>query len=293
LLDQATELEALAGTIQADQASGVTEQEIQRVRAEYQAWYAQCLPVLPDDLREKFRREYEGSSFFPKIKHFLVEPTKPSLWIAKRDGEQAGAQALSYWQYPYARSFLAPFVEQQSLLRQAMFRVSGAAASARDAVFVVHGRNESARNAVVAVLRAAGLKPLEFEQARRLTGQAAPYIGTILDAAFANAQAVVVLFTDDERVKLRNELAGPTDPKNLEFQPRPNVIFEAGMALGLHPHRTVIVEIGRMRSISDLAGRHIVRWDGSVESRKRLLQRLQDAGCSVDLTGEDWMTVNV
>lgn len=145
---------------------------------------------------------------------------------------------------------------------------------------------------IFALLRAADLKPLEFEQARQLTGQASPYVGDILSAAFAYAQAIVVLLIDDERVELRPELLGPREEADQGFQPRPNLILEAGMALEINPNRTVIVEIGDLRQISDLTDRHVVRWaDEGVVSRKRLLERLRDSGCSVDMSGEDWMTV--
>src|SRR5262249_3910880 len=50
------------------------------------------------------------------------------------------------------------------------------------------------------------------------------------------------------------------------------------------------VEIGVIREVSDLVGRHIVRLDNSVGRRKALLDRLATAGCAVDLTGNDWTT---
>ena len=52
-------------------------------------------------------------------------------------------------------------------------------------VFVVHGRNESARVAMFAFLRSLGLQPIEWSQAVAATGEASPYIGTVLDSAFA------------------------------------------------------------------------------------------------------------
>ncbi len=60
-------------------------------------------------------------------------------------------------------------------------------------VFVVHGRNAAARAAMYAFLRSIGLTPIEWSHARALAGEANPYIGQILDAAFDAAQAVVVL----------------------------------------------------------------------------------------------------
>jgi hypothetical protein len=159
----------------------------------------------------------------------------------------------------------------------------------KSAVFVVHGRNDGARTAMFAFLRAIGLRPIEWTQAVAMTGQASPYIGQILDVAFSKAQAVVVLLTPDDVSYLRTEYSSEGDPETKpEPQARPNVLFEAGMALGRHPDRTVLVELGRLRPFSDVAGRHSVRLNNNTDKRQDLAQRLGTAGCTVDLTGTDW-----
>lgn len=161
-------------------------------------------------------------------------------------------------------------------------------------VFVVHGRNVEARDAMFSFLRSLDLRPMEFDDAIGHTGSASPYIGEILDAAFDNAQAVVVLLTPDEIAYLRPEYAsGTTDSETRpETQARPNVLFEAGMALGRHPTRTVLVELGDVRPFSDAAGRHAVRLDGSAKALQRIAQRLEDAGCPVVRSGTDWMSAD-
>ncbi len=97
-------------------------------------------------------------------------------------------------------------------------------------VFVVHGRNREARAAMFTFLRAIGLAPIEWSEAVRLTGEASPYIGHVLDAAFGAAQAIVVLLTPDDVAYLRSEYAsGDDDPETTPLaQARPNVLFEAG-----------------------------------------------------------------
>lgn len=157
-------------------------------------------------------------------------------------------------------------------------------------VFVVHGRNQQARLAMFDFLRAAGLTPIEWSRARSLTEEPTPYIGTILDAVFDAAQAVVVLLTPDEIVSLRPEYAdGMSDPDlNPAAQARPNVLFEAGMAMGRHPDRTILVELGRTRNFSDVAGRHALRIGNAPNQRQELVDRLRTAGCSVDVSGTDW-----
>ena len=129
-------------------------------------------------------------------------------------------------------------------------------------VFVIHGRNEEARVAIFDFLGSVGLNPIQWETAVRETGQASPYVGPILDAAFAKARAAVVILTPDDIVTLRPDLLRSDDPPNerqYAGQPRPNVIFEAGMAMSLFEDRTVIVEIGELKRFSDMLGRHTVR----------------------------------
>ena len=125
-------------------------------------------------------------------------------------------------------------------------------------VFVVHGRNAAARSAMFAFLRAIGLEPIEWSAAVKMTGEGSPYIGRVLDTAFDAAQAIVVLLTPDDVAYLRTEYAsGEDDPETEPLaQARPNVLFEAGMAMGRDAKRTVLVELGKLRPFSDVAGRH-------------------------------------
>ncbi|CAN5253760.1 hypothetical protein BH09BAC2_BH09BAC2_00030 [soil metagenome] len=156
-------------------------------------------------------------------------------------------------------------------------------------VFVIHGRNEPARKGLFEFLRAIGLSPIEWSEAISMTGSASPYIGDVLDAAFQRAQAVVVLQTPDDIAHLHESLTYPGDPETKpQMQPRPNVLYEAGMAMGRDANRTVIVELGQVKAFSDIHGRHAVRLDNSVAKRQDLATRLRNAGCAVNLDGTDW-----
>ena len=167
---------------------------------------------------------------------------------------------------------------------------SGAPADARD-VFVVYGRNTTARDALFEFLRAIDLHPIEWAEAVSATGKASPYIGEILGAAFSLAQAVVVLLTPDEDARLRQQFWAESEFQYETLaggQARPNVLFEAGIAMGRNEGRTVLVELGSLRPFSDIAGRHVIRLDNSTQRRQELAQRLRQAGCPVNMEGSAW-----
>jgi hypothetical protein len=156
-------------------------------------------------------------------------------------------------------------------------------------VFVIHGRNAKANEAVFGFLRSLDLNPIEWSEARSMTKKGSPYIGEILDAAFSNAQAIVVLQTPDDVAYLHESLTYPDDPETQpQMQPRPNVLFEAGMALGRDEDRVIIVELGKVKVFSDIHGRHTVRLDNDTKNRQELANRLRDAGCAVKTTGTSW-----
>jgi len=101
-------------------------------------------------------------------------------------------------------------------------------------IYVVHGRNEIARRAMFDFLRSLGLDPIEWNRAIKSTGKPAPFIGEVLDKAFEVAQAIIVLITGDDIAKLKNQYVKGDDPdyeKEFAPQARPNVLFEAGLAL--------------------------------------------------------------
>src|SRR5262249_32631795 len=73
-------------------------------------------------------------------------------------------------------------------------------------------------------------------------------------------------------------------------QPRPNVLFEAGLALGAHPDKTVLVQVGKVRAFSDIAGKHLVKLSDELPKRNELANRLEKLGCEINKVGNDWMT---
>ncbi len=159
-------------------------------------------------------------------------------------------------------------------------------------VFVVHGRNEKIRQEMFSFLRSIELQPIEWEEAISFTEKGAPFIGEILENAFQEAQIILILLTPDDKACLREELCKKDESKEeveFRYQARPNVLFEAGMAFGNMPNRTILIQIGSVKKFSDIAGRHIIYFDGTEKTRINLINRLKTAGCEINIEGKsDW-----
>jgi hypothetical protein len=136
-------------------------------------------------------------------------------------------------------------------------------------------------------LRSIGLEPIEWTEAIRYVGEGSPFIGTILDKGIDSAQAIVALFTGDDAGRIGTRWG----VEELTPQPRLNVIFEAGMAFGRYPDRTILVTLGKTRPFSDIAGRHVIELTDRPEKRHDLASRLKNLGCAVDTDSKsDWHT---
>src|SRR6202007_2565824 len=96
----------------------------------------------------------------------------------------------------------------------------------------------------------------------------------------------------DDIVGLHPDLYGENDhlyERARAGQARPNVLFELGLAYMAYPERAVLVEVGLMRPIADLAGLNVIRFDGSAMAVRKVLERLTLAGCPVDLSRTEWL----
>jgi predicted nucleotide-binding protein len=159
-------------------------------------------------------------------------------------------------------------------------------------VFVVYGRDGALVRSFFDLLYAVKLQPLEWEMLVRLTGTTAPYLGDAVRNAPLQARANLVLLSPDDVVKLHPDLHQDGDQdyeRATSGQARPNVLFELGLAYAAAPERTVIVEIGNMRPIADLAGLNVIHFDGSALAIKKVIGRLTQAGCPADTSGEHWL----
>lgn len=161
-------------------------------------------------------------------------------------------------------------------------------------IAVVHGRDMEVTSAVFEFLRALDLRPREWEELLSRASAATPYTGHLIEKLFEDVQAVIVIFTPDDETRLHPDLQREEEPEyetRFMCQARPNVLFEAGMAFGLYAHRTILVEVGGLRPISDLVGRHTVRL-GTENAIKSFVNRLQAAGCAVNTDGMDWLRLS-
>ncbi|WP_078988350.1 TIR domain-containing protein [Streptomyces sp. WM6372] len=156
-------------------------------------------------------------------------------------------------------------------------------------VFVVHGRDHQMRDELIGFLKGLGLHCLTWGQARALAvgnhtiGD--PTIEQIIDAGMEECQVIVVLMTPDEWVTLKPAFAESVEEESRFEQSRPNVIYEAGLARGKYPDRTIIVEAGASRTFTDLAGVHRInlRQNSGKGDLKLSLERL----CEINAIS-DW-----
>ena len=259
-------------------------------------------PQLLDKLQKKLglsqRRVYElidakvRSAHLPRNLAAIAVASEHGLNISRF----ASADDLAVMRQTAMSAAPAPVVlAQPAVTRRSVKGRSPVAQQRRrgTTVFVVHGRDVAARDAVFAFLRALGLRPLEWTQALRLTRKGSPYVGEILDAAFREAAAIVVIITPDDEARLREEFRQAGDPRHereLTGQARPNVLFEAGMAFGKNPNSTILAQLGETRPFSDVGGRHVMRLSDSASSRQEFATKLANAGCNVDTSGVDWLS---
>lgn len=144
-------------------------------------------------------------------------------------------------------------------------KTRGTGAGPQDVVVVSHTRHPASQ-LLFQMLKALGLSPIDFEtkavEWAATSHGPSPYVGQVLEAMFSRGQVIVVLMTGDEWARLHERFITAETPESEQkwaLQPRPNVIFEAGIALGGLSERTILVELGDLRLFSDILGRYTVR----------------------------------
>ena len=158
-------------------------------------------------------------------------------------------------------------------------------------VFVVYGRDRKFHAEVCLFLRALKLEPLEWNRIVEATGKGAPTIFEIIEKGFSMAGAAVVLLTPDDEARLLphfHQLHDAAHEKELTPQPRPNVLFEAGLAMAKFQDKTILVRAGQVRPFSDIAGMHLLDIDNEISKRDHFAKRLENCGLKVDRSGIYW-----
>jgi predicted nucleotide-binding protein len=171
---------------------------------------------------------------------------------------------------------------------------AGLAKTKENTVFVVHGRDAKLRDSMYELLGALGLKPQEWGHAiRAARGRGGnPYVNDAVTKIMEQAQAIVVMLSPDDEVKLKDQFVGKTEKASegkLRGQARPNVIFETGIAIGTHHRKTVIVQVGEVKPFTDIGGMHILHLTGSDNSRHQFANRLEDLSCKINRHGDHWL----
>jgi hypothetical protein len=157
-------------------------------------------------------------------------------------------------------------------------------------VFVVHGRDTELNRRFFDLLRAIGLRPLEWEDLVAATGDAAPNMVEVLREAPRLARAAIVLLTPDEVTSAHPDLPADDAVEDVCLQPDAWVLFQFGLAMSAFPTRTVVVTVGRQRTSRGLGGLQPVRLIPAAESFHTLARRLTTAGCRTDTSsGTQWL----
>lgn len=155
-------------------------------------------------------------------------------------------------------------------------------------VFIVHGRNTAAKESLETFLHFLSLGTISWREAVTLTGKSQPHTYDIVKTGMDHAAAIIILFTPDDEARVKEQFSTPDDPdRQVQGQARQNVILEAGMAFAYAQERTIFLQGGRTRPISDIEGFNWVKLNGTFESRADLRDRLRAAGAQVHQRNED------
>ena len=141
-------------------------------------------------------------------------------------------------------------------------------------------------------LRSIGLNPLEWDAVVARAKGGNPYVEDILRRAMTDVHVIVVLLSPDDEAKLKEEFCKrgeKTTEGKLQGQPRPNVLFEAGWAIGRFPEKTLMVQVGKLRGFTDIGGKHMLHLSDEAGKRLAFANRLKKFGCSVNTNGSDWL----
>jgi hypothetical protein len=120
LITEGQNLDERASKVQNGESIGLPKETIDQLTRDYHSWFGKCLPLLPEDLREKFRAEFNGTWYSFKIKKFLEAPTQPNILYPA--GDEKAKTVFSPWTYSYAQNFHPYILSQMQILIEASER---------------------------------------------------------------------------------------------------------------------------------------------------------------------------
>ena len=139
-------------------------------------------------------------------------------------------------------------------------------------VFVIHGREAGAKETVARFLQILGLNPVVLHEQPNQGRTIIEKFEQHVQAAFA-----IALLTPDDVGALA------TEPKNLHFRARQNVIFEFGYFVGCLGRERVCAIVGdRVELPSDYDGVLYIELDESGAWKMELVREMKAAGLDVD-----------
>src|SRR5260370_37125608 len=103
LITEAHSLDERDSKIQNGENVGLSKAEIEKLIRDYHSWFAKCLRALPEDLRGKFRAEFDGTWISYKIKKFFEAPTQPN--VIYQAGDEKTKAVFPPWTNPYKQNF--------------------------------------------------------------------------------------------------------------------------------------------------------------------------------------------
>ncbi|WP_158846082.1 PD-(D/E)XK nuclease domain-containing protein [Saccharothrix deserti] len=271
LISGVSSLDELARRVQVDDLDAGAAAAKALVEA-YDAWFAECLAVLPEDLREKFRFEYEGHvpGLKYRIKHFLHEPLRPRPRFFGGGGKPSSYKGiLGYWQHPYKDRFRGPIDTQKQLLLEARARANTEVTPPVDALDLLERLARRLPHAYT-VLASPGRRPVEihdeYDVQRILHAVAVLHFDDVraeeATPSMAGASSRLDFLLREERIAIETKFMRPSlsEKKVREELANDIVYFRAHPAVGslfvyvYDPQRTIRNPRGFERDLASAGG---------------------------------------
>ena len=103
LITEGQSLDERASKVQDGESIGLPKEAMDKLTRDYHSWYTRYLILLPEDLKVRFRAEFDGTWYSYKIKKFLEAPTQPNILCLA--GDEKTKAVLAPWTYTTHKTF--------------------------------------------------------------------------------------------------------------------------------------------------------------------------------------------